>query len=185
VVFLPIYLFEELSVFGLGVVVGYETDVSLNSVYLPLGFTLLHLPGCLILPGKPLRPSEFSVLLLDHWCYHRWPSSWEIGCSFRVSRPLQYRPYRLGAPTLPLAVSSALWSSSNGLRWSQLSDQSSPLREFHLSLESYPAKPSRSAAANQLLSWASVPYSTPRIKGPLIAGFACPLRSAFRVWLPS
>jgi hypothetical protein len=45
--------------------------------------------------------------------------------------------------------------------------QSSPLFEFRLPLESYPARPSRSAAADQLLSWALVPYSTSRIEGPL------------------
>jgi hypothetical protein len=49
----------------------------------------------------------------------------------------------------------------------RLSDQSSPLFEFRLPLESYPAKPSRSAAADQLLSWAFVPFSTSGIQGPL------------------
>ena len=38
---------------------------------------------------------------------------------------------------------------------------------------------------SQLLSWASAPYSTSRLEGPLGAGFTCPLRSALRVWLPS
>jgi hypothetical protein len=37
----------------------------------------------------------------------------------------------------------------------------------------------------RLLSWALTPYSTPGTKGPLHAGFAYPLRSALRVWLPS
>jgi hypothetical protein len=46
-------------------------------------------------------------------------------------------------------------------------------------------RPSRPAAARQLLSWASAPYSTSGSGGPLAAGFTCPLRSAFRVWLPS
>jgi hypothetical protein len=71
---------------------------------------------------------------------------------------------------LPLAVSSAVWLSRNGFRWSPFSVQSSPLFEFRLPPESYPAKPSRPAAANQLLSWASAPYSTSGIKGPLSAG---------------
>lgn len=37
----------------------------------------------------------------------------------------------------------------------------------------------------RLLSWAFVPHSTCGIEGPHHAGFACPLRSARRVWLPS
>ena len=32
-----------------------------------------------------------------------------IGYSFRVPHPLSYRPYGLSDPTLPLAVSSAVW----------------------------------------------------------------------------
>jgi len=41
-------------------------------------------------------------------------------------------------------------------------------------------------AANRLLSWASAPFSTCRTWGStLTAGLPHPLRSAFRVWLPS
>jgi len=47
------------------------------------------------------------------------------------------------------------------------------------------ARPSRPTEAGRLLSWTSLPFSTPRSRGPLSTGFACPLRSAFRVWLPS
>jgi hypothetical protein len=60
-----------------------------------------------------------------------------------------------------------------------------PLFEFRLRLERCPAKPSRPAATGRLLSWAFGPYSTSRPKGPLRAGFPCPLRSALRVSLPS
>jgi hypothetical protein len=49
----------------------------------------------------------------------------------------------------------------------RLSDQSSPLCEFRLPLESYPAKPSKLAAEAQLLSWAFGPFSTSGIQGPL------------------
>jgi hypothetical protein len=38
-----------------------------------------------------------------------------IGCSFRVFDPLKYRPYWFCDPTLPLAISSAVWFSFNGL----------------------------------------------------------------------
>jgi hypothetical protein len=93
-----------------------------------------------------------------------------IGCSFKVPGPLKYRPYWLSGPTLPLAVSSAVWFSSHGFRWSLFSVQSSPLFEFRLPLEYYPAKPSQPAAADQLLSWALVPYSTSGIEGPPDAG---------------
>ena len=48
--------------------------------------------------------------------------------------------------------------------------RSNPLFEFGLPLEYYPAKPSLLAAANRLLSWAFVPYSTSRIAGPPDAG---------------
>ena len=83
-----------------------------------------------------------------------------IGCSFRVSCPLKYCPYCLGIPTLPLAISSAVWFFLNGVRWSLFSVQSGPLFEFRLRSESRPTKPSQPAAASQLLSWAFVPYST-------------------------
>jgi len=86
---------------------------------------------------------------------------------------------------LPLAISSAVWSSLNGIRWALFSIQSNPLFGFRLPLESFPTEPSPPAAAGRLLSWASGPFSTSRIEGPLAAGFAYPLRSAFRVWLPS
>jgi hypothetical protein len=51
-----------------------------------------------------------------------------------------------------------------------LASRSSPLFEFRLPLESCPDKPSRSTAVNQLLSWALVPYSTCRTRGPPDAG---------------
>jgi len=93
-----------------------------------------------------------------------------IGCSSRVVGLLRYRPYWLNDPTLPLAISSAVWFSRKRLRWSRLSVQSNPLFEFRLPVEYYPAKPSQPAAASQLLSWALVPYSTSGIEGPLTAG---------------
>jgi hypothetical protein len=60
-----------------------------------------------------------------------------------------------------------------------------PLFELHLRLEPCPTKPSRPAAACRLLPWTSAPYSTRGFEGPPTAGFACPLRSALRVWPPS
>jgi hypothetical protein len=46
-------------------------------------------------------------------------------------------------------------------------NQSNPLVEFRLPLESHPASPSQRAAAPRLLSWASGPFSTSGIEGPL------------------
>jgi hypothetical protein len=60
-----------------------------------------------------------------------------------------------------------------------------PLFGFRSPPEYYPADPSRPAAASQHLSWAFVPFSTPGLGGPLLAGLPSPLRSARRVWLPS
>jgi len=51
---------------------------------------------------------------------------------------------------------------------------SSPLFEFHLPLESYSALPSRSAAADQLLSWAFAPYSTFQARRSTCRGIATP-----------
>jgi hypothetical protein len=43
---------------------------------------------------------------------------------------LRYRPYWLGGPTMPLAVSSAVWFSRNRLRRELFSFQSNPLSSF-------------------------------------------------------
>jgi hypothetical protein len=109
-------------------------------------------------------------LLLDPERYRLGSSSSGIGRSSRVFGPLKYRPYWLGGSTSPLAVSSALWFFLNGLRQSQLRDQSNPLCEFHLPLECCPAKPGRPAAANQPLSWTFLPYSTSGTEDPPYAG---------------
>jgi hypothetical protein len=68
---------------------------------------------------------------------------------------------------------------------SRLSFQPTPLFEFSLPPESHPVAPRQRAAARQLLSWTSLPFSAQGIEGPHSAGFTCPLRSAFRVWSPS
>jgi hypothetical protein len=60
-----------------------------------------------------------------------------------------------------------------------------PLFEFRLPSESYPTHPSQPVETDRLLSWTSAPFSTSGITVPLAAGFTFPLRSAFRVWLPS
>jgi hypothetical protein len=94
-------------------------------------------------------------------------SSYGIGCSSRVPHRPDYRPYWLGDPTMPLAFPRLCGLCQTDFADHRLSNQSSPLFEFRLPLESYPAKPSQSAAADQLLSWASAPFSTSGIEGPL------------------
>jgi hypothetical protein len=54
-----------------------------------------------------------------------------------------------------------------------------PLFEFRLPPEYCPAQPSPPAAAGRLLSWALLPFSTPRIGGPPDAGQSLP--AAFRL----
>jgi hypothetical protein len=108
-----------------------------------------------------------------------------IGCSFRVVGLLRYRPYWLSDPTLPLAISPAVWSSRKRLGWLLFSFQHVPSLEFRLPLEFHPAKPSQPAAADQLLSWAFAPYSTSKDRRSTCRGLTRPLRSTFRVWLPS
>jgi hypothetical protein len=86
---------------------------------------------------RPFRPSEFSIKLLDQECCHHRSSSGS-NFSFRVFGPSKYRPYGLDDPTLPLAVSSALWFSLDGIRRTPFSIQSNPLCELLLP-EYYPA----------------------------------------------
>jgi hypothetical protein len=50
-----------------------------------------------------LRPSEYSVLLLDRSRHRPKSSSSGISRSFRVRHPLEYRPYWFCDPALPLA----------------------------------------------------------------------------------
>jgi len=88
---------------------------------------------------------------------------------------------RLSGPTLPLAVSSAVWFSRKKLRWSRLSVQSNPLFEFRLPIEYYPVKPSQPAAAGSapLMGFGSLQHIRGRrstCREPLRS-----LRSAFRV----
>jgi hypothetical protein len=128
----------------------------------------------------PLGPPEFSVFAAQNARVAADElSSCGIGCSFRVSDRKRYRPYWLDAPALSLALTSTVRFSLNRLRWSQLSGQPSPLREFRLPPEFCPANPSRSAATDQLLSWTLVPYSTRGFGGLLAAGF--PSLATFRL----
>jgi hypothetical protein len=99
--------------------------------------------------------------------------------------PSSYRRYWLGDPALPLAISSAVRFSGRRAWRPHLRRSLEPLFGFRAPPEYYPADPSRSATADQHLSWAFVPFSTQGPGCPLFAGLPHPLRSALRVWLPS
>ena len=109
-----------------------------------------------------------------------------IDASFRVHIPPKYRFYGLSDPTLPLAVSSALWISLSRLgrllfsvRSIRLSSSSAFLQSItQLTLADPPQQISSSLGL-------PVPSAHARIEGPLFAGLPSPLRCAFRVWLPS
>jgi hypothetical protein len=99
---------------------------------------------------------------------------YRVSGSFRVSVPLKYDPYRLDRPTVPLAISSAVWFSLNGVRRSQFSFRSNPLFELRLLIESCPTIPSLPTAVRWLLSWASGPYSTSEDRRSTSRGFSQP-----------
>jgi hypothetical protein len=115
-------------------------------------------------------PSEFPVWLLDPGCLHLRSSSqdWLLVQSSSltdVSPVLVKRSHFavgrfLGCVVFPSVSFAGHFSAS----------RSSPLFELRLHQECYPAVPSQSAATGRLLSWALVPYSTYRIRGPLHAG---------------
>jgi hypothetical protein len=113
-----------------------------------------------------------------------------IGCPSRVCYPHAYRRYGLGDPTLPLALTSALWFSALRAGLSIFQRSATLLSSGFAFLQSITqsnlaAARGRSLRTKQLLPWALFPYSTLGVEGPLTTGFACPLRSALRVWLPS
>jgi len=78
-------------------------------------------------------PSEYLVKLLDRSGFRRRSSSFGIGISFRVFVPPMYRPYGLDDPTLPLAISSAMWFVHRRVGSLPFSNKSNPLFELGLS----------------------------------------------------
>jgi hypothetical protein len=108
-----------------------------------------------------------------------------VSCSFRGRFPSKYRPYGLGGPAMPLAISSASRFSFSGRSRTQLSARYWPLIEFRPPAEFSPADPSRTGRSRPtpLMGFASLR----RLRGrrSTIRGPASPLCSAFRVWLPS
>jgi hypothetical protein len=110
------------------------------------------------------------VCLLGPWCRHLRSSSWNwlLVQSFgpvAVSPVSVKRSHFAVCRFLGFVVFRQRVSSDYCL-----ASRSNPLFEFSLPLEYYPAKPSLLAVTNQLLSWAFVPFSTPRIGGPPDAG---------------
>jgi hypothetical protein len=99
--------------------------------------------------------------------------------------PAKYRPYCLGGPAMPLAISSAVRFFC---RRAPPVTVKQPTRNLSSSFALRLRIPQRILANSQscqLLSWAFVPYSTQGFGGPVHAGLPHPPPSAFRVWLPS
>jgi hypothetical protein len=155
--------------------------VSVGGRYPPSGFSpvganrlrtdWLQLPSATNKPFKPIRRSSTGVQV-------------GIRYPFRVPGPTKYRSYWFCAPTLPLAVSSAAWFFLAGLRRPQLSDRRALSSDFAFlqSLAQRNLVPGRSRTT-PLLGFASLQHSRVRRSTP--RGRPSPLRSAFRVWLPS
>jgi hypothetical protein len=105
----------------------------------------------------------------------------EISYSFRVPRPLSYRPYRLSGPTLPLVISSTVWFSHNEFRLVTIRFQIKPSLRVSPPFRVLPNKTSpfgRSQSA-PLMGFCSLQHMKDRRS--TYRGFAHPLRSAFRV----
>jgi hypothetical protein len=79
------------------------------------GFGFFRCLCCRFLALRPLRPSEYSVLLLDLRRYRLGSSSSGIRRSFRVLSPLKYHLHWFCDPALPLALASAVRFSFSGL----------------------------------------------------------------------
>jgi hypothetical protein len=75
---------------------------------------------------------------------------------------------------VPLALAPAVRTSLRELHRSQLSNRPRPLCELRSPLELCPAKPSPTAAADRLLSWAFAPFSTYRIRRSTTRGLCLP-----------
>lgn len=90
-----------------------------------------------------------------------------------------------GDPTMPLAIPSAAWSSFAGLPRPQLSNRcalSSSFAFLQSIAQRYLARrPQPTGTSHGLL----LPTAHIRFGGPPYASVPSPLRSAFRVWLPS
>jgi hypothetical protein len=139
--------------------------------------------------GEELRTARRALQSIRPRCSRHRRS--RRGTSARNSLPVQsFWPVevpRLSVPHSRSAVGHSLGSAVFPRRAAPATVKRPvhPLFGFRVPPASCPTCPSRPAAANQLLSWAFVPFSTRGIGGPHAAGFACPLRSALRVWLPS
>jgi len=98
---------------------------------------------------------------------------------------MKYRRYWFGAPALPLALASAVRFFLTGVCRRRLSHRSTPLVELGPSSRVLPSYtyPFRRSGSGPLMGFASLQHM--RHRKSTCRGFACPLRSAFRVWLPS
>jgi hypothetical protein len=96
-----------------------------------------------------------------------------VAVSFRVS-PAEVPPTLVGRSRYAVGrfLDFAVFLAAGP--WDTVKRPHKPLFEFRSPPEYYPAVPSRSAGADRLLSWASVPFSTRGFGGLLTAGFPGP-----------
>lgn len=86
---------------------------------------------------------------------------------------------------MPLAQTRLRGLPANGIRRSRLSEFGEPSDELGLRLEHRSCCLVAAVAGSDSSRGLLFPTAHAGRKGPLVAGFACPLRSALRVWLPS
>jgi len=100
-------------------------------------------------------------------------------------RPSKYHRHWFGNPALPLALASAVRFSFNGLLPETFEVTGRTLSSsFTFPLEYYPTAPTRTPQhSGPLMGFCSLQHS--RNSRSTSRGLARPLRSVFRVWLPS
>jgi len=133
---------------------------------------------------RQLCPSEYPVPPLAGQRY-RHPASSRNWPLVQSSWSVEVPPYRLDSPTLPLDLSPAVWFSLNGHGLVTFKLPAGPSLRVSPSSRVLPGRTWPAGRSRRPLSWTLLPFSAQGIEGPRFAGFACPLRSAFRVWSPS
>jgi len=113
-------------------------------------------------------PSEYSAWLLERGRYR--PRTFlQVKLLVQSHGPLRYRRYRLGDPTVPLGLPSAMWSSLCGRRRPHLSDTTKSTHRAWLPCKHYPARPEPVGRNRQtpLMGFASLQHlQDPKVHSP-------------------
>jgi len=114
-------------------------------------------------------PSEYSVPLLGDGRYRRGAVLSEFAARSEFE-PVVVSPVWVGRSRFAVghSLGCAVFLAAGPAATVKQSHE--PLFRFRSPPEYYPADPSQPAAADQHLSWAFVPFSTPGFGGPLFAG---------------